>query len=103
MATYYAQVTRVIDGDTIEVQHGTESIRIRLDNIDTRERGEQGASAATIHLYNLINGEQVTIEEKGVDQFDRTRAHVWRTRDSLPINKTMVDGGYTRWIPYPQV
>ena len=103
MATYYAQVTRVIDGDTIVVQHGTESKRIRLDNIDTRERGETGAPAATIFLFNLINGEQVKIVEKGVDPFGRTRAHVWRTRDDLPINETMVQQGHSRWISYPQV
>ena len=103
MATYYANVTRVIDGDTIDVQHGTNSIRIRLDNIDTLERGEQGASEATNYLRGLIAGEQVTIEEKGVEQFGRTRAHVWRTRDSLPINRTMVQQGYSKWIANPQV
>ena len=34
MATYYANVTRVIDGDTIEVLHGTDTIRIRLYQIN---------------------------------------------------------------------
>lgn len=103
MATYYANVTRVIDGDTIDVQHGTQSIRIRLDKIDTREKGELGAASATIFLNTLINGEQVKIVERGIDPFGRTRAHVWRSRDNLPINKVMFDGGYTRWIPNPQV
>lgn len=104
MAIYCANVTRVIDGDTIVVLHdGKDTIWIRLDNIDTRERVEQGASEATNYLNSLIAGEQVTIEEKGVDQFGRTRAHVWRTRDSLPINNTMVQQGYSRWIPYPQI
>lgn len=103
MATYYANVTRVIDGDTIDVQHGTQTKRVRLDNIDTREKGELGAASATIFLYTLINGEQVKIEERGIDPFGRTRAHVWRTRDNLPINDSMVNQGHSSWIPDPQV
>ena len=101
MATYYANVTRVIDGDTIDVQHGTQTKRIRLDNIDTREKGETGAASATIFLNTLINGEQVKIVERGVDPFGRTRAHVWLTRNNLPVNETIVNYGYSKWISYP--
>ena len=40
---YTARVTRIIDGDTIDVAHLTtgEAIRIRLALVDTPERGEE--------------------------------------------------------------
>ena len=47
MATYTAHVTQVIDGDTFWVKTATGQHKIRLDNIDTAERGLPGALAAT--------------------------------------------------------
>jgi len=46
---YTARVTRIIDGDTIDVTHLTtgEAIRIRLALVDTPERGEELYDAAT--------------------------------------------------------
>ena len=55
MATYTAQVTRVIDGDTIEVSFGTQTIIIRLANIDTPESNTISGSAATHYLRSLID------------------------------------------------
>jgi len=45
---YTARVTRIIDGDTIDVAHLTtgEAIRIRLALVDTAERGEELYDAA---------------------------------------------------------
>ena len=95
MATYTAVVTRVIDGDTIEISFGT---RIRLDNINTAESGTRGALAATNYLRSLIGGQTVRILERGIDIFGRTLAHVWRDSDNLPVNESIVGVGYSRWI-----
>ena len=95
MATYTAVVTRVIDGDTIEVNFDT---RIRLDNIDTSEMGTIGGAAATSYLRSLIEGQEVTIEERGTDRYSRTLAYVWRVSDGLSVNKSIVDDGYSIWI-----
>ena len=98
MATYEAYVTRVIDGDTIEVRTQTGIQRIRLDNIDTRESGQIGALAATNYLKTLIEGKVVTIQERGIGRYGRILAHVWRKFDDLPVNNSMVQQGHSRWI-----
>ena len=95
MATYTAVVTRVIDGDTIEVNFGT---IIRLDNVDTPESNTITGSAATHYLSSLIENESVEIMERGTDLYGRTLAHVWRVIDNLPVNESIVDAGYSNWI-----
>ena len=98
MATYTALVTRVIDGDTIEVRYDTLSLTIRLDNINTPESDTVGGSAATDYLRSLIAGQLVEIEERGTDIYGRTLAHIWRVSDILRVNQSIVDAGYSEWI-----
>lgn len=98
MAIYTALVTRVIDGDTIEVRYGTRLITIRLDNINTAERGTLGGLAATNHLRSLIGNQTVRIVTRGSDVYGRTLAHIWRVSDNLPVNDAMVNAGYSEWI-----
>jgi micrococcal nuclease len=61
-------VTRVIDGDTIEVSDGN---RVRLIGIDTPERGECGYDEATAALRSLIGGAQVRLVPGARDDVDR--------------------------------
>jgi len=67
-------VTKVIDGDTIET-----SVRkkpVRLENIDTPEKGQKGYSEAKNALKNLLLGEQVTVTPVATDTHGRTVAKV---------------------------
>ncbi len=52
---FSARVTKIIDGDTIDVEHLStgEPIRIRLSLINTQERGEQLYDAGTDFTANL--------------------------------------------------
>jgi len=52
---FSARVTKIIDGDTIDVQHLStgEPIRIRLSLTNTQERGEQLYDAGTDFTANL--------------------------------------------------
>jgi len=52
---FSAKVTKIIDGDTIDVKHLTtgEPIRIRLSLIDTQERGEELYEAGKDFTANL--------------------------------------------------
>ena len=100
METYTGHVTKVIDGDTFWARIGIKEYKIRLDNIDTAERGLAGAVEATNGLRALIEGKQVTIQKRGMSG-DRIRAHVWRTDDNMPINEKMVEAGHSKWIKYP--
>lgn len=58
-------VTRVIDGDTLELGNGE---TVRLVGIDTPEVGECGYDKATVALANLVQGKHVAL---GVSDEDR--------------------------------
>ena len=67
-------VTKIVDGDTIET-----SVRkrpIRIEGIDTPEKGKQGYSDAKKALKNLLKDEKVTVIPVATDCYGRTVAKV---------------------------
>jgi micrococcal nuclease len=67
-------VTKIIDGDTIET-----SIRkrpVRIENIDTPEKGQKGYSEAKQALGKLLKGEKVIVTPVATDVYGRTVAKV---------------------------
>ena len=67
-------VTKIIDGDTIET-----SVRkrpVRIEGIDTPEKGQPGYSDAKKALGNLLDGEKVTVTPVATDAYGRTVAKV---------------------------
>jgi endonuclease YncB( thermonuclease family) len=69
-------VSRVTDGDSIEVDAEGVSTRVRLVAINTPDQGECFADTALAHLAE-IDGATVRLEVMGTDQFGRTLAHVF--------------------------
>jgi len=69
-------VTRVIDGDTLEISSGE---RVRLIGVDAPERNEPGGSEATEFVQNLVLNQTVWLEADGnnTDRFERLRRYVW--------------------------
>lgn len=65
------QVTRVIDGDTVEVSRDGVLDRVRLLGIDTPERGECGYDEATALVGDLVTGREVTLVVGSSDDRDR--------------------------------
>ncbi len=65
-----AAVTRVIDGDTIEVDIAGTTYRVRYIGVDTPELGEPGADEATEANRQLVEGENVRLE-KDVSETDK--------------------------------
>lgn len=65
------QVTRVIDGDTIEVSRDGVVERVRLLGIDTPERGQCGFDEATALVTGLVTGREVALVEGNRDDRDR--------------------------------
>jgi endonuclease YncB( thermonuclease family) len=61
MQTITGQVTRVRDGDTIEVAGHP----IRLGSLDCNERGSRRGDAATNRMKSLISGETLTCHLNG--------------------------------------
>ena len=71
-----AYVTRVIDGDTIEISTGE---RVRFIGVDAPEIGEPGADEATRFVREKVEGQTVWLEADGNDRdrHDRLRRYVW--------------------------
>src|SRR3989338_10535737 len=84
-------VTRVVDGDTIEVEElGT----VRLLGINTPEQGTYYSKEATDFLSRLIQGKDVKLEaiEEDEDQYGRLLRYVF-LGDTF-VNLEIVKGGY---------
>lgn len=101
--TQQVEVTRVVDGDTIEVSPNVEGTAdVRLIGIDTPETvdpnepvGPCGPEAAAFTKEQL-EGQQVELEfdEEKIDPYDRALAYVFKG-DEL-FNETLVRQGYAR-------
>ncbi len=90
-------VTRVIDGDTIEVEGGE---RVRYIGIDTPESGCL-ADEATEKNKELVEGKEVRLEKdvSETDQYHRLLRYVYV--DNLFVNDYLVRQGYAQTATYP--
>jgi endonuclease YncB( thermonuclease family) len=62
------KVTRVIDGDTIELENGQ---KVRLLGIDTPERGCPGYREATKNMQNMVLAKRIILVSDGKQSTDR--------------------------------
>lgn len=102
-----AQVTRVVDGDTIEVSIGGTLYRVRYIGIDTPETvapdrpvGCYGPEASAANKA-LVEGQTVTLERdvSDVDQYGRLLRYVYV--GSTFVNAELVRQGYAHAYTYP--
>ena len=102
-----ATVTRVVDGDTIEVTFGGKILDVRLIGIDTPETvhptepvGCYGPAASKFTTDQLA-GERVRLEldVERRDQYGRTLAYVWLGEELF--NETLVARGFAQVSTYP--
>ena len=109
LAAGLARVTRVVDGDTIVVDLGGRSEKIRLLGIDTPETKSptkpvqcygHEASAHTTDL--LAPGTEVRLERdvEERDQYGRLLAYVYRSSDDLFVNLELARGGFASLLTY---
>jgi len=103
-ATVTGTVTRVIDGDTIEVEaspHVRTSFTIRLANIDAPEKGQRFGQESARCLSALILEKPVRVNYSKRDFFGRIIGTVYLLAgdsDSLrQVNRTLIAGGYA-WV-----
>jgi micrococcal nuclease len=102
-----ARVTRIVDGDTIEVRFRGSLLTIRLIGIDTPETfGADGspqcyAAQATAFTTEHLSGQRVRLEfdVERIDPFGRTLAYVW-LGDEL-FNEILVREGYAFVTTFP--
>lgn len=79
-------VINVIDGDTVILLERTpeqmRTHRIRLEGIDTPERGQDGYEGAKEYLEKLIWGETVTVRYTENDRYGRILGEIWHGKCS---------------------
>jgi len=91
-------VTRVIDGDTIEIEGG---YHVRYIGIDTPEIGKPYYWEATEANRNLVEGKRVWMEKdvEDKDEYGRLLRYVWV--DNTMVNAELVRQSYAYSYIYP--
>jgi len=90
---YQRRVTKVIDGDTFDVDRNIDDIsRIRLADIDTPEKGSSGAVNASTALKALIENKNVDTDKVVIDDYGRIVANVYQ--GGTNINNYMKNQGW---------
>jgi micrococcal nuclease len=82
-----ARVTRVSDGDSLEVQTDAGTVRVRLSAIDTPEYDQPYGDRSSAAMKELLPlGSTVELEVVSTDAFRRMVAVVWKVGDGKRIN-----------------
>lgn len=91
-----ATVTKVVDGDTIQVLYQGRSIRVRLWGIDTPEWRQPFSKSAKKFTAKLVAGTEVELEEKDWDDYGRLVAIV-TTKKKQCLNEELLRSGMA-WV-----
>jgi micrococcal nuclease len=86
----------VSDGDTIDVLREGRAVRVRLEGIDTPERGQPFGTRAKQFTSDLVFGKTVAVQVKGTDQYGRILGEVILP-DGRSLNRELVRNGYAWW------
>ncbi|MCY3867034.1 MAG: thermonuclease family protein [Chloroflexi bacterium] len=94
-------VTRVIDGDTIDVLLNGVNTRVRYLQMNTTERGEVCYREATDANSELVLGKTVRLvaDQEKVDRYDRLLRFIY-VGDAL-VNRVLVEQGFAEVVLYP--
>jgi micrococcal nuclease len=97
----WAQVVRVIDGDTVELLGGDRVRYIGIDTPETYGESECYGQEATARNRELVEGERVWLEKdvSETDRYDRLLRYVFV--DGVFVNAELVELGYARASMYP--
>ncbi len=105
-------VTKVIDGDTIEVSSDGVSQKIRYIGVNTPETVKPNSPVecfgkeASAYNKSLVEGKKVTFEKdvSETDRYNRTLRYVYvkdSDGNSVMVNKKLVDEGYAYSSTFP--
>jgi endonuclease YncB( thermonuclease family) len=108
-AVLKARVTKVNDGDSIEVELDSGHARVRFSAIDTPEYDQPYGAQSSAALKALLPvGSDVELEVVTQDQFHRLVAVVWlwKGAERINVNETMLREGhawaYRRYMKEPR-
>jgi endonuclease YncB( thermonuclease family) len=85
------KVSRVIDGDTFELQTSTGTFKVRLDGIDCPENKQPFSEESKAFLSKFLDID-CKIHQKGKDRYGRILGVLWI--ENVNINLLMVKEGY---------
>jgi micrococcal nuclease len=86
------KVIGIMDGDTFDLLNGTEKVRVRLEGIDSPEKGQPFGNNAKKALSDLCFGQNVQVAVSNKDRYGRAIARVYLT-DGRCINEEMLRQG----------
>ena len=98
--TYRGSVSRVVDGDTLDVRLASGKIeRVRLIGIDTAEGGDCYSAEATVRTRQLALSKQVVLRgdasQDTRDRYGRLLAYVW-IPGGKDLGYQLIAGGYAK-------
>jgi micrococcal nuclease len=104
-----AEVTRIVDGDTIHGALGGTDETVRYSGIDTPESVNPGtpvqcfAKQASERNRQLLAGTDVKLvfDVERRDRYGRLLAYVYRADDGTFVNAALVRDGYARTLTVP--
>jgi endonuclease YncB( thermonuclease family) len=96
-----ASVTRIIDGDTIDVSLNGQTYRIRYIGVNTPESNEVCYNEATQANALFVQGKTVRLvkDVSETDQYGRLLRYVYV--GNLFVNAALVQQGYAEVVSYP--
>jgi endonuclease YncB( thermonuclease family) len=97
-----ALVTRIIDGDTIDVSIDGQIYRVRYIGMDTPERGMPFFSEATEANRQLVGGQTVILvkDVSETDRYNRLLRYVYLA-NGVFVNADLVRQGFAQIATYP--
>jgi endonuclease YncB( thermonuclease family) len=85
-------VTKIVDGDTIDVELDSGPIRVRFDSVDAPERAQPWGKEATAALSRRVSGKEVELAVSEQDRYERLVATVYVHGES--VNAWLVQQGH---------
>jgi micrococcal nuclease len=91
-------VDRVVDGDTLDIRHGSATVRIRLFGVDAAEQGDSCYAEASRRLAALAGREvRLASDLRTQDDFGRELRYVF-TPAGRSLDATLINEGLgTAW------
>lgn len=101
MGAETGQVVRIVDGDTIDVQIGGQTFRVRYIGMNTPETGQPCDAEATNYNAELVMGKGVTLvrDVSQTDRYCRLLRYVYV--GDVFVNAELVRQGYANAATYP--
>ncbi len=96
-AAEHFHVSRIIDGDTVEVlNHLGEEVTVRLPGIDAPEGNQPYGDQATDALKSLVDDRLVRISGHSIDRYGRLLGEMY-TLDGARVSVLLVSNGFAWW------